>query len=259
MVRSAHPSDALGHGQRSVVGMVASSVDSRDERRSQLRPQRSGQLSSDRSPIRFGRGQFTGGVGIDRGKSATRGEWVVMAAPKLIKPVARKAKPLPGATGGARKAVASNRRARHDYEIVDTYEAGIVLRGSEVKSLRAAQVQMKDAYARVERGEILLLGVHIAPYGFAHGFGAHVPDSSRKLLLHKREITEIAQASAQGRLAIIPLSIYFENGLAKVELALGRGLKQHDKRDVMADRDAQRDIDRALAANRRAVAARRRS
>lgn len=182
-----------------------------------------------------------------------------MAAPKLTKPNPRRAKPLPGTTGGPRKVVASNRRARHDYEIVKTYEAGIVLRGSEVKSLRAAQVQMRDAYARVERGEILLLGVNISAYGFAHGFGAHIPDSTRKLLLHKHEIIEIAQATAQGRLAIIPLSIYFENGLAKVELALGRGLKQHDKRDVLADRDAQRDIDRALAANRRAIAARRRT
>ena len=180
-----------------------------------------------------------------------------MAAPKLTKPNPSKGKPPPGTTGGGRKVVANNRKVRHDYEIVDTYEAGIALMGSEVKSLRDAKVQLKDAYARVERGEILLLGVHISPYGYAHGFGAHQPERARKLLLHKHEIHEIAQESAQGRLAILPLSIFFENGLAKVELGLGRGLKQHDKRDVMADRDAKRDIDKALAANRREIAARK--
>ena len=178
--------------------------------------------------------------------------------PILTKPKQSNAKPPPGATGGPRKVVASNRKARHDYDIVDTYEAGIVLVGSEVKALRDAKVQLKDAYARVERGEMLLLGVHISPYAYARGFGAHEPERARKLLLHKHEIQEIAQESAQGRLAILPLSIYFENGRAKVELGLGRGRKQHDKRDVMADRDAKLDMDRAMAANRRAIAARKR-
>lgn len=178
--------------------------------------------------------------------------------PIQTKPKPGNVKPPPGATGGPRKVVASNRKARHDYDIVDTFEAGIVLVGSEVKALRDAKVQLKDAYARVERGEMLLLGVHISPYAYARGFGAHEPERARKLLLHKHEIEEIAQETAQGRLAILPLSIYFENGRAKVELGLGRGRKQHDKRDVMADRDAKLDMDRAMAANRRAVAARRR-
>ena len=181
-----------------------------------------------------------------------------MAAPRLTTPNAKKGKPAPGTSGGGRKVVASNRKVRHDYEIVDTFEAGIVLAGSEVKSLRDAKVQLKDAYARVERGEILLLGVHISPYTYAHGFGAHEPERARKLLLHKREILEIAESAQKDRLAILPLSIFFENGRAKVELGLGRGLKQHDKRDVIADRDAKRDIDRALAANRRAIASRKR-
>ena len=156
-----------------------------------------------------------------------------------------------GTTGGARKVVASNRKARHDYEILDTYEAGIALVGSEVKSLREAQVQLKDAYARVEGGEMLLLGVHISPYGYAKGFGAHLPERTRKLLLHQREIDELKDRMGQEHLALIPLSIYFTNGRAKVELGLGRGRKSHDKRDVLAERDAKRDIDRAMHAVRR--------
>ena len=160
-------------------------------------------------------------------------------------------KAAPGETGGARKVVASNRKARHDFTILDTYEAGVALRGSEVKSLRDAKVQMRDAYARVEGRELMLVGITISPYSFAHGVGAHDPDRSRKLLMHRREIDTVRERIARERLVLIPLSIYFTDGRAKVELALAQPRKQHDKRDAIAERDAQRDIDRAMAAHRK--------
>ena len=161
-----------------------------------------------------------------------------------------KKKPGPPPKDG-RKVIANNRRARHEYDILDTYEAGIALVGSEVKSLREGKVQLKDAYARVERGELLLLGVHISPYGFAVGFGAHEPERARKLLLHKFEIQELHERISQDHLTVIPLSLYFIGSKVKVELALAKGRKTHDKRHVIADRDAQRDIDRAMAASLR--------
>jgi SsrA-binding protein len=145
-----------------------------------------------------------------------------------------------------RKLIASNRKARHDYSILDTIETGIVLQGSEVKSLRLGQLQMADAYARVVDGAIWLDGIHIPPYRFAHGVGSHDPDRSRKLLLHGREIQRIAAEVARERLALVPLAFYFKDGRVKVELALARGRKKADKRNAMAERDAQRDIERAL-------------
>ena len=151
-----------------------------------------------------------------------------------------------------RKVIAANRRARHDYDILATYEAGIALVGSEVKSLRQGKVQLKDAYARVERGEMLLLGVHISPYGFAVGFGAHEPERSRKLLLHKDEILDLNERITHDHLTVVPLSLYFLGSRVKVELGLAKGRKTHDKRQVIADRDAQRDIDRAMASSLRA-------
>ena len=144
------------------------------------------------------------------------------------------------------KIIASNRKARHDYAILDTIETGIVLQGSEVKSLRLGHLQMADAYARVLNGAIWLDGVHIPPYSFAHGMGAHDPDRPRKLLLHSREIKRIAAEVAQERLALVPLSFYFKDGRVKVELALARGRRKADKRNAMAERDAQRDMQRAL-------------
>lgn len=167
-------------------------------------------------------------------------------------------KPEAGSTGGDKKVVATNRRVRHDYEVLDTFEAGVALLGSEVKSLRDAKVQMRDAYCRVEGREMLLLGVNISPYGFAHGFGAHQPERVRRLLLHRREIVELGQRMAQEHLSLLPVSIYFVNGRAKIELALAKGRRTEDKRSALADRDAKRDIDRAMAENRRAHAARRR-
>jgi SsrA-binding protein len=145
-----------------------------------------------------------------------------------------------------RKLIASNRKARHDYAILDTIETGIVLVGSEVKSLRLGHLQMADAYARVINGAIWLDGIHIPPYQFAHGVGAHDPDRSRKLLLHGKEIRRIAAEVAQQRLALVPLSFYFKDGRVKVELALARGRTKGDKRNVMAERDAQRDMARAM-------------
>ncbi|MCU1502188.1 MAG: smpB [Ilumatobacteraceae bacterium] len=144
------------------------------------------------------------------------------------------------------KPIASNRRARFDYAILDTIETGIVLVGSEVKSLRLGHVQLADAYARVLDGAVWLDGVHIPPYPFAHGIGAHDPDRSRKLLLHSREIERLASEVARERLSMVPLSLYFKDGRVKVELGIGRGRRRADKRSALAERDSQREIDRAL-------------
>ena len=147
--------------------------------------------------------------------------------------------------------VAQNRRARHDYEVLDTFECGIALRGSEVKSLREAKVQLRDAYARVDDGELWLHGVHVSPYAFATGVGAHDPDRPRKLLVHRRQIDELLGRTRQEGLTLVPLSIYFKDGRAKVELALARGRKTYDKRHAIAARDAAREVERTTAARRR--------
>lgn len=146
----------------------------------------------------------------------------------------------------ANKPVASNRRARHEYEILDTVEAGIVLTGSEVKSLRAGQVQLADSYARVRRGEMWLEGVHVPPYQFAVGVGAHDPDRVRKLLLKRSEIEKLSHQMDVERVSLIPLSIYFKDGYAKVELAVAKGRTKGDKRQAIAERDAKRDIEREM-------------
>jgi SsrA-binding protein len=148
--------------------------------------------------------------------------------------------------GTGRKLVASNRRARHDYAVLDTVEAGIVLSGSEVKSMRLGQVQMADAFARYTDGELWLEGVHVAPYQFAIGVGAHDPDRRRKLLLHRDEIDRLQARVAQERLALIPLSLYFKEGRAKVEIGLGKGRQKADKRQAIAERDSKREMDREL-------------
>jgi len=149
-----------------------------------------------------------------------------------------------GAPKEMNRLVASNRRARHDYEIIDTVEAGIVLQGSEVKSLRAGRIALQDSYARFDDGEMWLFGVHVPPYAQANGFGAHDPDRRRKLLLHRRQIDEWMGKSKQNALTMVPLSIYFKDGRAKVELALARGRRQYDKRQAIAARDAGRDAAR---------------
>ena len=151
------------------------------------------------------------------------------------------------------KLVASNRKARRDFTILETFEAGLVLRGAEVKSLRTNQVQMADAYARFGRHDAWLEGVHIAPYSFATGTDQPDPDRPRKLLLHATEIEKIGARVAQERLAVIPLSIYFREGRAKVELALARGRRKGDHRHAMAERDAQREAARALGRQRKGM------
>ncbi len=149
------------------------------------------------------------------------------------------------------RTVARNRRARHEYDILDTFECGIELRGSEVKSLRAGHVQLHDAYARVDGGQIWLLGTHVAPYEYSTGFGWVDPDRPRKLLLHRHEIDELAGRVAQQSLTLVPLSLYFKDGRAKLELALARGRRLYDKRRVLAERDATRDAEREMRAARR--------
>jgi len=142
------------------------------------------------------------------------------------------------------KTVARNRRARHAYDIVEVYECGIALQGSEVKSLRAGRVTLADAYARIEGGEAWLLGVHIPPYEHAAGFGAHDPERRRKLLLHRGEIDELTGRTQQQSLTLVPLSVYFKDGHAKVELALAKGRRLYDKRHAIARRDAEREAAR---------------
>lgn len=146
--------------------------------------------------------------------------------------------------GSGRKVVATNRRARHDYEVLETMECGIALTGSEIKSVRAGQVQLKDAYAEIRGGELWLASAHIAPYKFAH-LGGHEPERPRKLLLHRREIERLIGKVNEAGLTLIPLSVYLSEGLAKVELALAKGRRTIDKRQRIKEREQQREMDRA--------------
>jgi SsrA-binding protein len=144
-----------------------------------------------------------------------------------------------------RKVIVSNRRARHDYEIMDTYEAGIVLTGTEVKSLRAGRASLADAYASVEDGEVWLRGVHIPEYTQG-SWTNHEPRRTRKLLLHRKEIFRLLGKIKERGLALVPLSMYFSDGKVKVELALARGKRSYDKRAELAKRDAKREVARTL-------------
>jgi SsrA-binding protein len=155
------------------------------------------------------------------------------------------------ATDG-RKVIATNRQARRDFDVLETIECGVVLQGSEVKSLREAHVQFADANGWIRNGEVFLVGLHIAPYLNATGMFAHDPDGERKLLLHRNEITRLKSKVDQDRLTLVPLSLYFKEGRVKVELALARGRNQRDKRQDVAKRDAELDIRRAMARSRRA-------
>jgi len=145
------------------------------------------------------------------------------------------------------KLVASNRKARRNYEVLETMEAGMVLRGSEVKSLRLSHVQFGDAFARFEGGELWLESLHIAPYENAQEHSGHEPERRRKLLLHRDEITRLRAKVDEQRLSLVPLSIYFKEGKVKVDLALARGRKTYDKRNLLAERDAARDAARAIS------------
>ncbi|EIE97773.1 SsrA-binding protein SmpB [Saccharomonospora glauca] len=143
------------------------------------------------------------------------------------------------------KVITSNRRARHDYTIIDTYEAGVALVGTEVKSLRAGKASLADSFATVDDGEVFLRGLHIPEY--SHGtWTNHEPRRTRKLLLHRREIEKLIGKTKESGLSLVPLSLYFKDGKVKVELALARGRKVHDKRQAIAKRDAQREMARAM-------------
>ena len=151
----------------------------------------------------------------------------------------------------ADKVIATNRKAYHDYEVLETYEAGIVLRGTEVKSLRESQVNFKDCYAAVDNGEAWLIGCYISPYH--HGTDAnHDPERRRKLLLHKKEIGRLLGKVAERGLTLIPLRLYFKGGRAKCELGLARGKKLHDKRASIRERDAKREMAKEVRARQRA-------
>ena len=144
-----------------------------------------------------------------------------------------------------RKVIASNRKARHDYTIVDTYEAGIRLLGTEVKSLRLGRASLVDSFAQEKDGEIFLYGLHIPEY--AQGtWTNHEPRRTRKLLLHRDEIVRLIGKTRESGLTLVPLSMYFSDGWAKVELGLARGRKSYDKRDALAKRDADREIARVM-------------
>lgn len=145
--------------------------------------------------------------------------------------------------------VAQNKKAFHDYFILESYEAGISLRGTEVKSLRERRVNLKDGYARVEDGELFLHNVHISPYSKG-SVSNHDPLRSRKLLMHKSEIRRLEGKSQEPGMTLVPLEMYFVDGKAKVELGLARGKKAYDKREVLAKKTAEREIERALKARK---------
>ncbi len=143
----------------------------------------------------------------------------------------------------AEKVIATNRKAYHDYFIEETLEAGLVLTGTEIKSVRGGRVNLRDSYVRIERGEAWLLNVHIAPYEQGNRYNVN-PTRDRKLLLHRLEILRL-QAKAQGKgMTIVPLRVYIRGNRAKVELALAKGKRQYDKREAIAQRDAEREMER---------------
>jgi len=150
---------------------------------------------------------------------------------------------MPKETG--RKLIASNKKARHDYHIDDVYEAGLVLTGTEVKSLRAGRASLIDGFALIKDGEVWLQGVHIPEYTEGT-WTNHTPRRNRKLLLHRKEITRLIGKTREGGATLVPLSLYFKDGRAKVELALARGKKSYDKRQALAERQAGREIAREL-------------
>ena len=145
-----------------------------------------------------------------------------------------------------RAAIATNRRARYDYVFEDEYEAGIVLTGSEVKSLRAGQAQLKEAYGLVREGEVWLVGVHIAPYRMAR-HGGHEPTRDRKLLLHAGEIARISRRVHERGLTLVPIRMYWKGGRAKVLLGVGRGARKYDKRQKIRTREMRREAERAIS------------
>jgi SsrA-binding protein len=157
---------------------------------------------------------------------------------------------VPKETG--RKVVAQNRRARHDYSIIDVYEAGLVLTGTEVKSLRLGRAALTDAFAQIDDDEAWLVGLHIPEYTQGT-WTNHAPRRKRKLLLHRDEIAKLVGKTRDGGLTIIPLALYFKDGKAKVEIALAKGKKAYDRRQDLATRDASREMERALGRHRKGM------
>jgi SsrA-binding protein len=146
------------------------------------------------------------------------------------------------------RVVISNRKARYDYAVLDTYECGVVLKGPEVKSIRNGRANLQDGYARLDDGEVWLFGMHVSPYEFSRG--DLDPVRPRKLLLHHKQIDELARATEERGITLVPLSVYFKDGRAKVELAIARGKARYDKRQAIAERDAKRETQRALKGER---------
>jgi len=175
--------------------------------------------------------------------------WPIASAPWQRRRALASARTVKKDTSNDRD-IAVNRRARHDYHIEETFEAGVALMGSEVKALRAGKANLRDSYGRLEKGEVWLWNAHISPYGPASQFG-HEPTRTRKLLLHREEIARLHGKVKEKGLTLIPLRLYFKNGRAKLELGLARGKKQHDKRDSIREREVRREIDRALSMRRR--------
>lgn len=158
--------------------------------------------------------------------------------------------PKKDSTDGDLVHVCRNRRASHEYEIIDTIECGVVLVGTEVKSLRDGHATLEDAYAKIEGNEVWLVGCEIPEYPFGNRLN-HKPKRPRKLLLHRREIDRFAGKASEKGLTLVPLRMYFKEGKAKVELAVAKGKQTHDKRESLKKADAKRQIDRAIAARRR--------
>lgn len=144
------------------------------------------------------------------------------------------------------KVITKNRKAQHDYHLEKSYQAGIVLQGSEIKSIRANNINLRDGFVQEKGGELWLLGVHISPYQQASTFSRHDPVRPRKLLLHKKEIAQIIDQSRERGYTVIPTMVYLERGRAKVEIALAKGKKLYDKRESIAKRDSEREMRRAM-------------
>lgn len=146
---------------------------------------------------------------------------------------------------GAGKVIAQNKKAYHDYFIEDTYEAGIVLQGTEIKSIRAGRVNLKDSYAKIEKGEAFLHNMHISPYEQGNRYN-HDPMRTRKLLLHKKEIAKLIGITKEQGYSLVPVKLYLKNGYAKVLIGLAKGKKNYDKREDLKQKEAKRDIERAF-------------
>ncbi|APH03677.1 SsrA-binding protein SmpB [Bacillus weihaiensis] len=146
---------------------------------------------------------------------------------------------------GMGKVVAQNKKANHDFSIEETFEAGIVLQGTEIKSIRNGRANLKDSYARIDKGEVFLLNMHVSPYEQGNRYN-HDPLRTRKLLLHKKEIVKLIGATKEEGYALIPLKMYIKNGYAKVLIGLGKGKKKYDKREDLKKKEAKRDIERAF-------------